>query len=58
MGEVNAITGMYIRAMGLHLRNPFLAADVYAGFFKVWEGEALLLQDVEANGRIVWYHTV
>ena len=58
MGEVNALTGMYIRAMGLHLRNPFLAADVYAAFFKDWEGEALLLRDVQANGRIVWYHTV
>ena len=31
IGEVNAVTGMYIRAMGLHLRNPGIAAVWSAG---------------------------
>ena len=32
----NAITGMYIRAMGLHSRNPFLAANGRRGVLKIY----------------------
>ena len=34
IGEVNAVTGMYIRALGVHLWNPGIAAVWSAGLFK------------------------
>ena len=50
IGEVNAITGMYIRAMGLHLRNQAIAA-ICRGLFNDECVESFAsLRDVMAGG--------
>ena len=55
IGEVNAVTGMYIRAMGLHSRNPWITAVWTAQVFK-YSGEwKTCEQDGGAEGRVVLF---